>query len=116
MLDEPNNDRSARLRERLIELRAEMLDRMIRRGAVEPGHLPLIAGINAALETLDTMSVETTSAAARVVVSDDGSTIRLTLYSEAGAIATVALDPIRARALARRLVDAAVPRLSPRIG
>jgi len=40
------------------------------------------------------MSDETTSAA-------HGSTIRLTLYSEAGAVATVALDLVRAVALAR---------------
>jgi hypothetical protein len=37
------------LRGRLVEMRDEMLSRMVRKGAVEPGHLPLIAGIAAAL-------------------------------------------------------------------
>jgi hypothetical protein len=104
-------DTRARLVERLIELRDDALGRMLRRGAVELGHLPLIAGINAALDALDRMSDETTSAA-RSVVSDDGSTIRLTLYSEASAVASVALDPVRAVALAGRLIEAALPRLS----
>jgi hypothetical protein len=36
----------------------------------------------------------------------------LTLYAEAGAVATMVLDPIRAIALAQRLIAAAVPRLS----
>jgi hypothetical protein len=64
---------------------------------------------------LDSMSDETTSVG-RAVVSDDGSTIRLTLYSEAGAVAATVLDPIRAIALAQRLITAALPRLSSRIG
>jgi hypothetical protein len=38
----------ARLREPLIELRDEALGRMPRRVAVEPSHLPTIAGISAA--------------------------------------------------------------------
>jgi hypothetical protein len=74
-VSEPNLDRRARLRERLIGLRDDALDRMLRRGAVEHGHPPLIAGITAALDALDRMSDETTSAA-RSVVSHDGSTIR----------------------------------------
>jgi hypothetical protein len=99
-----------RLRERLTLLRDEALDRMLRRGTVEPGHLPLIAGIAAALNALDTMPVEA-AAAARAVVSADSREIRLTLYSEVGAVATVALDPVRATALAQRLIGAALPRL-----
>jgi hypothetical protein len=102
----------ARLIEQLIELRDDALGRMLGRCAVEPGHLPLIAGINAALDALDRMLGETTSAG-RSVVSDDGSTIRLTLYSEAGAVSTVALDPVRAVAPADRLIDAAGLRLRP---
>jgi hypothetical protein len=46
------------------------------------------------------------------VVSDDGREIRLTFYSEAGAVATVALDPVRARALAGRLIEAVLGRMT----
>jgi hypothetical protein len=49
--------------------------------------------------------------AARAVVSDDGSTIWLTAYTEAGDAVPVALLPVRAVALARELLTAAVPKL-----
>jgi hypothetical protein len=101
-----------RLRERLTLLRDEALDRMLRLRTVEPGHLPLIAGIAAALNALDTMPVEA-AAAARAVVSADSREIRLTLYSEVGAVATVALDPVRATALAGRLIEAVLGRMTP---
>jgi len=107
-------DRGARLRERLIELRDDALSRMIRRGTVEPGHLPLIAGINAALDALDGMPTDADTPS-RSVVSDDGGAIRLTLYTEAGAVASLALTPGRSIALAGRLLDAAGLRLSLRI-
>jgi hypothetical protein len=85
----PVAGRAERLRERLMELRTDMLGRMLRRGQVEPGHLPLIVGINAALDAL--ADAEPEKAAARAVVSDDGQDIRLTLYREAGAVTAVEL-------------------------
>jgi hypothetical protein len=105
----------ARLRERLIELRDDALGRMLWRGAVEPGQLPLIAGINAALYALDSLRIEA-EAVDRAVIGDDGREIRLTLYSEASAVATTVLDPIRAIALAQRLIATALARLSSRTG
>ena len=48
---------------------------------------------------------------ARAVVSDDGSTIWLIAYTEAGAAVPVVLLPVRAVALARELLTAAVPKL-----
>jgi hypothetical protein len=90
-------------------LRDEALGRMLRRGAVEPGHLPLIAGINAALVALVSIPIEDEAACA--VVSDDGREIRLTLYAKTGAVAATVLDPVRAVALAQRLIGAALPRL-----
>ena len=48
---------------------------------------------------------------ARAVVSDDGSTIWLTAYTEAGDAVPVVLLPVRAIALARELLTAAVPKL-----
>jgi hypothetical protein len=49
---------------------------------------------------------------ARAVVSDDGSTISLTVYTEAGDAVPVALLPVRALALAGELIAAAVPKLN----
>jgi hypothetical protein len=48
---------------------------------------------------------------ARAVVSDDGSTIRLTLYTEQGNGMAVVLAPVRAVALAGELIRAAIPKL-----
>jgi hypothetical protein len=49
----PTSSRAQALRERLEAMQDEMLDRMLRRGSVEPGQLPLTAGIAAALAALD---------------------------------------------------------------
>jgi hypothetical protein len=49
--------------------------------------------------------------AARAVVSNDGSTIWLTAYTEAADAVLVALHPVRAVALAGELIEAAVPKL-----
>src|SRR5438477_11195608 len=51
--------------------------------------------------------------AARAGGSDDGSTIWLTAYTEAGEAVPVALHPARAVALAGELIEAAVPKLYP---
>src|SRR5437763_6510439 len=51
--------------------------------------------------------------AARAVVSDDGSTIWLTAYTAVGEAVPVALQPVRAVALAGELIEAAVPKLNP---
>ena len=95
-----------------MELRDDVLGRMVRKGAVEPGHLPILAGIAAALGALDDIAILTEMEAARAVVSDDGRVIRLTLYRDADALAAVELSPERAIALARRLLDAARLRLA----
>jgi hypothetical protein len=50
--------------------------------------------------------------AARAVVSDDGSTIWLTAYTEAGDAVPVVLMPARAVAMAGELIEAAVPKLN----
>jgi hypothetical protein len=106
-------EQTARLVERLLEMREEALDRMLRRCAVEPNHLPLIAGINAVLETLGGTSP---ARAERAVVDAVGGTIRLTLYAHEtkAAIATVVLDPISATALAGRLIEVLAPWLCTR--
>jgi hypothetical protein len=53
-----------------------------------------------------------TEPAGRAVVSDDGETIRLTLYGDEGVGASMTLAPVRAIALAGELIAAALLRLS----
>ena len=51
--------------------------------------------------------------ASRVVVSgDDGQSIRLALFTEAGVAAAVEPDPTGAMAIARDLINTALPRLN----
>ena len=118
----------AMLRERLWRVREDALYEMARYG-IEPTRLALAADANAAPEALgeapswrepgsrswrlllDNTKVDV-APACRAVVSDDGTEIRLTLYSDAGAVASVVLDTARAVALAGRLIEAALSRLS----
>jgi hypothetical protein len=55
----------------------------------------------------DAREAAMTEPATRAVISDDG-TIRLTLYAESGALATVPLSQHRALMLAMRLLEAAL--------
>jgi hypothetical protein len=41
------------LRERLTQMRDDLVDRMVRRGNPAPAHLPMLAGIEATLRVLD---------------------------------------------------------------
>jgi hypothetical protein len=50
--------------------------------------------------------------ATQAVVSDDGEAIRLALYGGDGAVAAVTLAPVCAIALAGKLIEAALSRLS----
>jgi hypothetical protein len=92
-------------RERLLRRRDEALARM-----VWQGDLLRIAATDAELAALEEAPTEG-EPASRAVVSDDGRTVRLTLFAETGAVAAVELDPIRAIRLASKLIDAALPKL-----
>jgi hypothetical protein len=46
------------------------------------------------------------------VASDNGQTIRLTLYAETGAVAAVGLEPVTAVAPASKLIETALLRLA----
>jgi hypothetical protein len=94
------------LRKKLAKMRDEELETMIRRG-----QLPRIGAIEAVLAALDELPAEAQSAA-RVVVSDDGETVRVALYTEIGAIAAAPVAPARAIALAGELIAAAAPKLA----
>jgi hypothetical protein len=92
-------------KQRLLRRRDEALARMMRQG-----DLPRIAAIDAALAALEEAPTEW-EPTSRAVVSDDGQTTRLPLHAETGAVAAVELDPIRAIALAGKLIDVALAKL-----
>jgi len=76
----------------------------------EPTISPASGEVAALRARLDAMPADA-APAARAIVSADGREIRLTLYTEAGPAAVVALDPVRAVALAGELIAAALPKL-----
>jgi hypothetical protein len=98
------------LRDRLAALRDDVLRQLAEGDGIDGGMLALFGNTAAALDALDTMPAEVVSAE-RVVVADDGVTIKLVSYTEAGAVAAVALDPRRAVHLAGDLIAAASRRL-----
>jgi len=75
------------------------------------GTLALLAG--AAIEACDLAPEVPAIAprAGRAVIGDDGVEVRLTLFTQAGAVA-VTLDPVPAIGLTAKLMAAALPRLS----
>lgn len=95
------------LRERLVELRADLIDRMARRDAIEPGLLSVIGGIAATLQVID----QSADGAASVAVDDSGEAIRLIVHHDGGAVAAVEIAPTRAIRIAGELLDSAGLRL-----
>ena len=78
------------------------------------GDLTLMSQVNSALAIIEIVDavLPDAEAAARAVVSDvPGEPVALTLYREGEVVAVIALPPIRALALAARLIEAALPRL-----
>ena len=93
--------RAPLLRERLIELRDNILDRMRLRGQVEPGQLPMLAGIEAALKILERDAEDPApQGTATAQLASDG-----VLLDVMGAAVT--LTPLVALRLAGELLDAA---------
>ena len=92
-------------KERLLRLRVREIKRLRARGQLANFDI-----IDAALAALDEPPADV-DPAGRAVVSDDGKIIRLTLYAEAGAVASVELSPVRAVAVAGKLIDVALAKL-----
>ena len=91
-------DRLNAAKERLLAMRDEEVTRILRQ------HASLtITAINAALAALGEAPPEG-EPASRAVASDNGQTIRLTLYAETGAVAAVGLEPVTAVAPASKLL------------
>ena len=93
------------MKQRLLEMRHEEAVRILRQ---HPSSTT--TAIDAMLTALDEITNDP-QPASRGVVSDDGREIRLTLYAQEGAVASTALDPTRAVALAGELIAAALLRL-----
>jgi hypothetical protein len=102
-------DHSSRLRDRLLELRDDALDKMMRRGSVEPGQLPMLSGIAAALSALSAGGTQ-----GRAEVHDGGAAIVLRI-DDGRVTASIEVAPGQAIKLAGRLLDAAGLRLSGRL-
>jgi hypothetical protein len=105
-------DALAALRARLTALRDDALRQLANGEALDGGLLHLLAGVGAALDGLDGVPVDP-QPADRLIVADDGETIRLDTYRGAERPASVEVSPLRAIALAGALIAAAVRRLGP---
>jgi hypothetical protein len=100
------------LRSRLTELCDDALRQLDEADVLDGGLLRLLGDANAALAAIDRQPpAADTEPAARAVVSDDVTEIRLTLYTNAHAAAAIDLDPVRAVRLGGKLIAAALPRL-----
>src|SRR4051812_26191274 len=97
-------DAAAALRARLVTLRSGALARLAELDHVDVGLLALASNANAALYVLDAMP-DKAAEAVRVIATDDGREIRLTLYDLAGAVAAVPISPRRAMLLASDLLQ-----------
>jgi hypothetical protein len=94
-------------RRQLAAARDETARRLVKLGALDGGLIALLGSFGAALDALDHLPVRGDHAE-RAIVSDDGLTIRLTLYHTGGVlVAGVDLDPLRAIGLAGELIEAA---------
>jgi hypothetical protein len=109
-MTDPLLDPRGALRSRLVKLEGELIEKLARE-ETDGGFLVMLGRVGAALDALDRMPVEA-EPAGRAVVSDDGTRIRLTRYSEAGSATTATLTLIHAIWLTTRLLDVATSRLS----
>jgi hypothetical protein len=97
------------LRERLVAMRAGLLDQLAER--LDAGSLALLAGVLTGLAALDQPPAEATMT--RAVVSDvPGGPIMLALYGDDGRSEVVELSPVRAIVLAGRLIETASRRIA----
>jgi len=99
------------LRDRLLGLRADVLGQLAAADRIEPGHLALLPGINAALTALDAVPVDAEPAARAIITDIPGESIAVALYGEDGKAASVELSPRRAIGLAGELIAAGLRRL-----
>ena len=94
------------LRERLLTMRESLVEGLGSAPHIDGGHLALLGHVGTALSALNAIPPDCAAPASRIVVIDDGTTIRLTLYDSDGSVAAVALDTRRAVQLAGDLIRA----------
>jgi hypothetical protein len=101
----------APLRDRLLELRSDMLARMERRASVEPALLPVFSGIASAIEALD-RAAPAAAPAAVVDCDGTGAEIRLVMYPVTGSAIAASISALAAVRLGGELLAAAGERLA----
>ena len=103
------------LRERLTQMRDDLVDRMVRRGNPEPAHLPMLAGIEATLRMLDSEEIAAPSnrppelaprGSVMATADPDGEHVRLDFDYVSGVHASLRLDPLVALRLGGEVLDA----------
>jgi hypothetical protein len=85
------------LHAQLTDMRSTLIDQL--RGRIDGGTLALLGSVGSALETLDRSPITAPiQPAGRVVVTEEGREIRLTVYHNEEIAIAVPLDPARALA------------------
>jgi hypothetical protein len=87
-------------------------------GGTDGGTVALLTNVGSVIAACDAVALEVPDTrqsdampGGRAVLADDGSVIRLALYSEAGTVTAANLSPRRAVALAGELIAAAAGKL-----
>jgi hypothetical protein len=99
----------ADLRSRLCSMRSEIVEKLSQQ--FDGGFLALLGSVQSAIGAVDAVPEDEVEPAARAVVADDGTAIKLMFYSADGAACGLELDPAHAVSLAGRLLEAASARL-----
>jgi hypothetical protein len=106
---EPQFSRVGRLEDHLTRMLDDIVERALARGTIEPGHLPVVAGIVTLLDVLEERidSPVPPARTARIAVAGDDHDIRLVLQeTESGAVASIKISPDHALQTATRLLAA----------
>jgi hypothetical protein len=106
---EPQSSRVGRLEDHLNHMLDDIVERALARGTIEPGHLPVVAGIATLLDVLEERidSPAPPARTARIAVAGDDHDIRLVLQeTESGAVASIKISADHALKTATRLLAA----------
>src|ERR1700722_6813746 len=99
-------------RHQLLDMRERLIGNLGER--IEGGDLTLLAAVNGALAAIDAADrglADAEPMARAIVTSIPGRAIALALYGDDGRAAMAQFSPLRAIALAAKLIEAALPRL-----
>lgn len=108
------------LRERLVEMRAGLIEGLTTAPHIDGGYLRLLGDVCAALAAVDAarapkgVTTIVIPLAERAIVADDGRSIHLTMYRGAETLAGASLTPLRALQLGHELIAAGMSRAAVR--